>query len=615
MAEEKDQRPSRSVLEYFSWKDLVQQHSANIFVYIDTLSEFCSLFDLKSDVDDMSSDQAAALGTIKKSESSGLIALRDISHVLIEKFDFLVLLDQNDAVSQELAGLFEEEARSRRLVGAPSVSLQDAASFKRTVHNVVGFIVIMLSRAYIEKLEREASSEVQRLLYILGFGPHQLASRLLLINVETNLVIPRFTEKLAYNALNECFSLQKPLDWSQLRGSSREIWRAALVRRAFAEVAALYPSEKRLRCVVEREKSRVIWLLENNSSTSSSGWLNSVKALNEARELMENNQHDVAMEMLQVENKALKNGGVPGPSRLRQVAQFLFLQCQSRAGVLSAEEAGAALAALLVNLATRRLDVLLAADAFELAVAQCLVCEIYLPQCQAEGTSSSERTRVAQQGSVLLFALLRAHLSPATSLAQSYQQAVTLGFSDADVLAAVESVELLPGYLAKYVEMLLQLLAFQGHYSMTISVFRVASKRLGQDSLAQIIPRVSAVFVRVYELHRVDFKAHTTLWAVALQWADLAGQRADLLWRTTSDFRPWTADAEPLILEDGRDMSVLRGWLLDRNEAALPEATVQELGRRLRSADGAFAAGFANSSEALQRRVLGVVDLLGQALR
>eukprot|EP01031_Cornospumella_fuschlensis_P026865 gene26865-32466_t len=83
--------------------------------------------------------------------------------------------------------------------------------------------------------------------------------------------------------------------------------------------------------------------------------------------------------------------------------------------------------------------------------------------------------------------------------------------------------------------------------------------------------------------------------------------------------------------EGGRDVSVLRGWLReegassagpgdgdgdgDGDDAARLEAAVQELGRRLRSADGAFAAGFAACSEALQRRVLGVVDLLGQALR
>eukprot|EP01031_Cornospumella_fuschlensis_P028173 gene28173-34021_t len=75
--------------------------------------------------------------------------------------------------------------------------------------------------------------------------------------------------------------------------------------------------------------------------------------------------------------------------------------------------------------------------------------------------------------------------------------------------------------------------------------------------------------------------------------------------------------------EGGQDVFVLRSWLHDedassagRGEAAVrPEAAVQELGRRLRSADGAFTAGFAAGSEALQRRVLCVVDLLGQALR
>eukprot|EP01031_Cornospumella_fuschlensis_P028470 gene28470-34367_t len=69
--------------------------------------------------------------------------------------------------------------------------------------------------------------------------------------------------------------------------------------------------------------------------------------------------------------------------------------------------------------------------------------------------------------------------------------------------------------------------------------------------------------------------------------------------------------------EGGRDVSELRGWLLDRDEAAIVhhEAAVQELGRRLRvEGDGAFVARYAACSEALQRRVLGVVDLLGQAL-
>eukprot|EP01031_Cornospumella_fuschlensis_P024328 gene24328-29408_t len=84
---------------------------------------------------------------------------------------------------------------------------------------------------------------------------------------------------------------------------------------------------------------------------------------------------------------------------------------------------------------------------------------------------------------------------------------------------------------------------------------------------------------------------------------------------------PWSALATFLSVaqEEGvRDVSELRGWLLDGDDAAIvrPEAAVQELGRRLRvEGDGAFAARFAACSEALQRRVLCVVDLLGQALR
>eukprot|EP01031_Cornospumella_fuschlensis_P029426 gene29426-35518_t len=565
MAEERYQRSSRSILEYFSWKDLGQHHNSRIFVHIDTLSDFCSLFDIKSDVEDILSEQASVLGPIKERTNSGLIALGNISRVLEGKFDYMMLLDRSDKDSQELADLFEEEAQSRRLVGARGDLLAATDCFKKTVHNVVGFVVIMLSRSYITSLQQTSSSEMQRLLYILGFGPHQLASRLLLISVDRDLVIPRFPGEIAYDVLNQTFSSRKPVDWSRLSGPSRGIWRAALVRAAFAQVAEFYPSEKRLRCVAEREKSRFILLLESHSSSLSSGWLRCAETLNKAQELMEQNQHNSAMEMLQAQLKALEDGAVAGPSRLQQVAQFLFLQCQRRGGALKAENAGAALTALLVNLPLRRLDVILAAEAFELAVAQCLVREIYLPQCQAEGTSSSERVRAAQVGCVLLFALLRAHLSPGTSLAQSYQQAVALGFSDADVLAAVERVELLPGYLAKYVEMLLQLLALQGRCATTISVFRVACERLGRDALATCTARVSAAFVRVCRLNGVELtvttaaakrkksdeeeEAQAALRAVALQWAELAAGQGDaeaqalLSRRSNSSSAAWSSKA------------------------------------------------------------------------
>eukprot|EP01031_Cornospumella_fuschlensis_P031732 gene31732-38352_t len=57
---------------------------------------------------------------------------------------------------------------------------------------------------------------------------------------------------------------------------------------------------------------------------------------------------------------------------------------------------------------------------------------------------------------------------------------------------------------------------------------------------------------------------------------------------------------------------MLRGMV---REEVIPEADVQEMGRRLRSENDAFATAFVAFSETLQRGVVAVVDLQGQALR